>query len=486
MLELRIVSVGCCDSHAKFPLLFCQDNLNGWCRYDGQNNLPDGTVFSFYILSTTIFYPTQTLNAFGSDFHFADLVSSKPLDHRMPAPRIFMYCNSTRGMGRTARTLGIAASLSEALGQSSILVLTDLAMVGRFKLPERVDYVHLPALADSTTNSPKYGLRLERSNILRIRYKIATSTLKAFRPNLVWLDDSLLNLPEEMHNILLALAEELPETKILWGFSDTLGHPDFVLRQWAGMNAGEVFNRFADVIFILGTQRCFDAAKAYRMPEALAHKLFYTGYLSTREQPPKRIGEKLVKAGRRLPLVLLTTEGGREDFAFVDAYLRFLESTRMEVYSLIVAGLGLSSAAKSNLVRRAQALPRVIFKRFSKHLLSYVKAADAVICTGEYNLTSEVLAHRKAALLVPHASEQPDNFHRAQWLQERGLVCVSARESLQPETLEEFLAKSLFGGPRLVPKKQYEEISFDGFTQITESIQELLGYSRQFEAIAAS
>lgn len=406
-------------------------------------------------------------------------------DFIMHAPRILMYCNASRGMGRTARTLGIAEALTRELAPSALLVLTDLPMVGRFKLPERLDYVHLPALANAVTTSPKYGLRLERGQTLHLRQRVATSTLRMFRPDLVWLDDSLLNLPEEMHKILRCLAHELPEAKIIWGLSDTLGHPEFVLRQWMSLEAAEIFQHSADMIFVLGAQRAFDFAKAYRLPETVGRKIFYTGYLSADEKPLKRMGEKLAAGKKRLPLVLLTTEGGAGDFVLIDAYLRFLENTHMEVYSLIVAGFGLNSAAKRSLMRRARALPNLSFKRFSKHLLAHVQAADAVICTGEYQITSEVLAHRKAALLVPHASEQPDNFHRSQWLQERGLVAVSSREDFQPDVLEEFLTQSLFGEPRLVAKKWYEEISFDGFKQITESLQERFGYSPQFEAIAS-
>lgn len=403
----------------------------------------------------------------------------------MHAPRILMYCNATRGMGRTARTLGIAEALSRELTPNALLVVTDLPMVGRFKLPDRLDYVHLPALPNAFTTSPNYGLRLERGHTLHLRERVATSTLRMFRPDLVWLDDSLLDLPEEMHRILRCLAHELPETKIIWGLSDTLGHPEFVLRQWASINATEIFQHSADMIFVLGAQRAFDFVKAYRLPETIGRKIFYTGYLSADEKPLKRMGEKLAAGKKRLPFVLLNTEGGANDFALIDVYLRFLENTHMEVYSLIVAGLGLSSSAKQSLLRRAQALPRVGFQRFSKHLLAHVHAADAVICTGEYNVTSAALAHRKAALLVPHANEQPDSFHRSQWLQERGLVTVSTREDFQPDVLEEFLTQSLFGEPRLVAKKWYEEISFDGFKQITESLQERFGYSPQFEAIAS-
>lgn len=404
----------------------------------------------------------------------------------MSAPRILMYCSSNRGLGRTARILGIAAALSQRLRNSSILVLTDLAIIGRFKLPERVDFIHLPALTASLSNSPKYGLRAENGDIPRLRQNILTGALMAFRPNLVWLDDSLLHLPAERHQLLSCLAENLPETKIVWGVSDTLGHPDYILREWSRQNVGEIFDRFTDLIFVFGKKSFFDVAKAYRLGDTAAGKLTYTGYLRTAEKPPRHISAKLTQFGKRLPLVLMTAEGGTEDLVLLDAYLRFLENTRMEVYSLIVAGLGLSSTTKHSLMRRVQALPRVTFKRFSKHLLSYVQCADAVICTGEYNIASEALAHRKAALFIPHPVQQPDNFHRAQGLQERGLVSVSTREDFQPDTITEFLGKSLRSEPNGFASKWYDEITFDGYYQIAENIQELIGSSPQLEAIVAS
>ncbi len=405
----------------------------------------------------------------------------------MPSLRILMYCNTSRGMGRTARTLGIAASLSQTLEYCSILVLTDLATIGRFKLAERVDYVHLPALAESSNGyAMKPGLKLDRKNTLRMRQKIATSALKTFRPDLVWLDDSLLNLPEELHKILACLQADLPEAKVVWAFSDTLGHPDFVLRQWVSLGAPEIFERCGDEFLVLGVRALFDAVKAYRLPESLSRKVIYTGYLSSREKAPKRMSEKLAKTESRLPTILLTTDGSAHDFAALEAYLDFLEKTHMEVQSIIIAGLGFTSAQKRAIKRRVQALPRVGFKRFSKHLAHYIRHADAVICTGEYSVMSEVLARRKAALLVPHAEAQPDNFHRAQRLEECGLVAVSAPEDFQADVIEAFLAKHLFGEPRLEALKNSQEISSDGFKQISESIQRLTGGSRQFEAVAAS
>ena len=95
----------------------------------------------------------------------------------MSSLRILMYCNDSRGLGQTARTLNIATSLSRALDNCSILVLTDLSTVGRFRLAERVDYVHLPVIENRPHQAG--SLNIEHENKLRIRRKIAQSAIPA-------------------------------------------------------------------------------------------------------------------------------------------------------------------------------------------------------------------------------------------------------------------------------------------------------------------
>jgi predicted glycosyltransferase len=62
----------------------------------------------------------------------------------MSSLHILMDANNSRGVEYTARKLHFAASLSKALDDCSIPVLTDLPPVDRSRQAERVDYMHLP------------------------------------------------------------------------------------------------------------------------------------------------------------------------------------------------------------------------------------------------------------------------------------------------------------------------------------------------------
>lgn len=407
----------------------------------------------------------------------------------MSSLRLLMYCNESLGWQHISRTLAIATSLSHALPECSILVLTDLSTIGRFKLADRVDYVHLPTLThDFNSSYASKGLQIDLERTLKIRRKIAQSAIKTFRPDLALLDESLLNLPQELQKITAYLREELPKARLVWGLSDTLGEPEFVKRQWRRGEALRMFEDFADEILVFGARSVFDLAEAYSLPHHLAHKLFYTGYLSRATPPSHRVRTEVAQMNRTLPLVLLSPGGSSDDFAMVDAYLRFLESTagELNVQSLIAAGPAISARDKRDFAARAQRLPHVVFQRFSKHKLQYVRFADLVICTGGYDVMCEVLAHRKLTMVVPSLKEQPGNLCRARFFQERDWVTVVQPVEFHPSALREILPHLLFRGPRLVPKSRYDNVPLNGFVRIAERMRALSGHAAVEHLLAAS
>ncbi|NUO82867.1 hypothetical protein HUU05_22575 [candidate division KSB1 bacterium] len=403
----------------------------------------------------------------------------------MSSLRILMYSNDSLGWGHTLRTLSVASALSKAWQDCSILVLTDLSNIGRFKLPERTDYVHLPSLSIRDHESYLNGrLNLETENTLRIRRKIAQSALRTFRPGLVIFDDSLLDIPSEMRKILSCVTDELPDARVLWGLPDTLGEPQYVMRQWRANGVLEAFEH-AHEILIYGAESMCDYASAYQMPDHLARKLRYTGYLTRQVVPPQRVRVEMGRLQRNKPVVVLTAGGESSDFPLIDAYLRFLEKAEdLAVQSFVFAGPAIGSREKRALLARTQRLPNVILHRVDKHMLHYLKFADLSISTGSYNVMCEVLAHRKQALVVPNHKEQPDNYYRAKLLRERGLVTVLSPADFHPEVLREQFAKLLFAGPHLVHKAQYEALPQDGFTGIVERTRLLAG-RQQHAPVAA-
>ena len=70
----------------------------------------------------------------------------------MSSLRMLNHFNTCRGLGHTACTLRIGASLSPALKGYAILVLTYPPAAGRLQLAEREHHLHFPTLATDILN----------------------------------------------------------------------------------------------------------------------------------------------------------------------------------------------------------------------------------------------------------------------------------------------------------------------------------------------
>jgi predicted glycosyltransferase len=409
----------------------------------------------------------------------------------MSSLRILMYSNASEGSGHTSRAICIAAALAESLPDCSILILTDLTTIGRFKLAERIDYIHLPVLNGKPHGQYALpGLHLSAENMLKIRRKIVLSAVKTFQPDIVMLDDSMLNFPFEMQKLVVGIAEAAPQARMIWGLSDTLGEPATVRQQWARYEIQPLFEHYADTIWVFGAPQLFDVVREYHLSSNIVRKLTYTGYLAVHNFPSRRVRENLVSLNRQLPLVALTPEGGANDFTMVDAYLRFLENRAAAnaIQSLIVTGPGIASPQKHALAQRAQRLPNVIFHRSGKHALDYLRFAEVVICDGGYNTMCAILAHRKKTIVIPslplpcvawrqqrHLRQGGANYHRARLFQKRGLVTMIPPQEYDAAVLEETIVAMLHDRPRFLPRPCYEEIALDGVAKITAQIAQWAG-----------
>ena len=75
----------------------------------------------------------------------------------MPLPlKLLIWSHDHSGLGYTARALAMAAYLTERFKDCSVILVTDLPIIGRFRFPSNVDYVRLPGLEE---RSPRRALR---------------------------------------------------------------------------------------------------------------------------------------------------------------------------------------------------------------------------------------------------------------------------------------------------------------------------------------
>ena len=385
-----------------------------------------------------------------------------------------MCCYDQRGLGRTARTLDIASALTARFSDCAILILTNLSIVGRFRAPQGVDVVRMPSIGPAT-GSEAGRTSIDRERALQIRRMLAERTVETFKPDLVVIDRDPAHLPAEMQTVLKSVRDKLPKARVVWALPDMVGSPRVVGPRWSAEGVCQTLDRYCDEVWVYGVRGVFDQAREYEFPAGLAEKVHYTGYLRSPSVPPHRVPNDLLRAHPDRPLVLVTAGGGASGYPLISNYLDFLERVNGDAtfQSVVISGPMMPARWNAALAERARRLPHVIFHRFSKQVLQYMRHSQLAISRGGYNTLCANLTYRKPAILVP--DEEPphehlvraDVFGRLRWC---GLVRPG---ELSPTSLGDSVLSSLAGGSDQPRPERAERVSLDGLDHIGERVRKL-------------
>ncbi|NJN48491.1 MAG: hypothetical protein HC805_00065 [Alkalinema sp. RL_2_19] len=148
------------------------------------------------------------------------------------------------------------------------------------------------------------------------------------------------------------------------------------------------------------------------------------------------------------------------------------------VHSLLITGSEMSASERSRLHQTSQHLPHTKLIEFTDDLMSYIRAADMVVCMGGYNTITEVLAESKPAIVIPRTSPGYEQLIRAQQMDRCGWLHCLHPNQLSPQRLNQALHSVLqrmetstqLGMPSEIPLG----LNFDGLAQVTQHIQTLL------------
>ncbi len=381
------------------------------------------------------------------------------------------------GMGGACSSLSIASHLSDAFPGTSFLVLTDLPVFGRFKLPRNLDYVHIPRVAAGIPAAEEPTSRLDsNAAVLEIRRNVISAAVESYAPHFVIVDRQPLGIECELYEPLTELRRRDSRVRIVAGLRDVVGDPALVRAAWAHQGGGasidEVFDEVFDEVWLYGARQVFGSEFD---PSADFPNVVYMGYLR-HEFALKEARSKLVNEGVSLerPLVLVTVGGGREGYRLVDHFFSYLESRDIEpdFETHVVCGPLMSTAEKKALDARAARLAGVSIDRFHKDLTPYVRSASVVVSTFGYNTACQILSFRKRAVVVPRMQPNRDELLRARAFDAHGLVEMIHPDALVPALLGEKVLDALNGGGRSVNTNGYHVAPLDGLENIAKRIIE--------------
>lgn len=410
------------------------------------------------------------------------LSSIRSVGRRLPArfdrvaPRIALYSHDTMGLGHMRRNILIAQALSKSPLKPIILLIAGARRATAYRLPPGTDCLTLPALRkepDGKYRSRRLDVTLRQ--LIDLRARTIRAALQSFEPDLFVVDNVPRGAVRELDPTLEDLRRE-GRTRCVLGLRDVLDDPAAVDRDWTKASNVEAIEAFYDEVWVYGDPAVYDLVKEYRLCDAVAGRVRYTGYLDQR--PRLELHATNGALGRlRLPpgrLALCLAGGGQDGGVLAEAFAR--AELPPGFNGVIITGPFMDRGLQGRLRRLADDRPRLRVIEFVPEPMQFQVHADRIVSMGGYNTTCEALSLGKRALIVPRVRPRTEQLIRASSFRDLGLLEVLHPDELTPGALSRWLASN--GGP---PPAAAGRIDFRGLERLPGLVEDALASSRDSE-----
>jgi len=391
--------------------------------------------------------------------------------------RILFYSHDSFGLGHIRRTLAIGDAVAQRLEEASVLVLTGASAAHSLRIPRGIDYVKLPSVikvADERYQSK--SLNLDFDKIRSMREEIIFRTTQSYSPDIFFVDNVPLGLKGEILKTLRYLHDFRPRTQVILNLRDVLDCACRVIPHWEANSIYKRVEEFYDRVLVYGSPEVFDAVREYRMPESLARKVEYVGYIArkTPEGTGIRTRAKLVVGDEKL--VLVTVGGGADGKQIIESYLDGLASDPnpvIAIHALVVLGPDLDEKSRNEIVgrygreARVNRSSRLTIVDVCDDLTAFVEAADVVLSMGGYNTMCEVLSLRKRAVVVPRVQPRMEQWIRCTRLAKLGLIRTIHPSEATNQKLLQVVTESLLDKGVVTAQPQ---LNFDGLQNVSDIV----------------
>lgn len=378
-------------------------------------------------------------------------------------PKLLLYSHDTVGLGNIRRTLLLADAVAREVPEASVLIVTGSPVAHGLPMPQRTDYVKLPALDRTRPHIYRArSLTARTREVKRARREILTATARSFDPDLVLVDKHAGGVGGELAPALEALRRR-GRAQLVLGMRDVLDAPERTRAALRRPGGFDLIERYYREVWIYGSASVFDATREYAFPVPVAERTRFCGYLRF---PPAASHGPLGAPG-----VLVTVGGGQDGAQVVQTYLEGLRDFTLpgSLRSVVVLGPQMPETARALLRRRHEGSPGLCFEAFRGDMGPLYAGADVVVGMAGYGTVCDLLSQQRRAVLVPRAEPVCEQAIRARRLAERGLFRMIEWKELSPERV----VRAVFGALESPPPR-LDGLEVDGLAEVRRRTRALL------------
>jgi predicted glycosyltransferase len=310
---------------------------------------------------------------------------------------------------------------------------------------------------------------MDPESLRALRSRLLLDIACEFRPDLVLVDKSPAGLMGELAPTVRMLHDAANPAQLVLGWRDILDHPARIRDEWEALGTLAFIEKHYQEVWVYGDPEVFDVRREYPLPERLAARVRYLGYLVPQADHAATLRARERFAGDGAPLAVVTAGGGEDGEPLLACYLEALHQGLLPdgLRSLVVTGPCMPDDAQQRL--RARATPRAQVVPFIRDFEATLAAADVVVSMAGYNTVCELLGAGTPAVLAPRVGHRLEQQLRAERLAARGLVERVDPTRLVPASLAAALRRALQRG-----RRAGGSVRADGLLQAPREVRRLL------------
>jgi predicted glycosyltransferase len=388
----------------------------------------------------------------------------------LSAPRFILYSHDGCGLGHLRRNLAIAAAVTEEAPDASVVLLTGCIELGAEGLAPNVEICSLPALRK--LGNGRYSARrlpISNAELRFVRAHLIGACVESFRPDVLLIDKHPMGVRGELRPALASLP--MWGGRAVLGLRDILDDPATVREEWRHDGVVEFAEAHCDGVLIYGNPHVFDLVREYRLPDSLARRARYCGYV-VHPDASRRLALADTPAHR--PRVLATAGGGEDGRRLLETFARAARGAPWD--AALVAGPQAGPDDRRAL-RQVAAEGGVEFHECVGDLPALLPGLDALVSMGGYNTLSEALSLGTPTLCVPRAHPRREQLIRARAFAELGLLGLIEPDRLSPERVRAEVTALLERDRRAVAGRAHATLGFGGAQRAAEALLELAAAS---------